>query len=247
MVLLSIIIATVFISLFSLIGIVSIFFSQKRREEILLALVNFATGALIGGAFFHLLPESFELSSYTPYYLVAGVFLFLVLEKFLYWRHCHKGEKCEIHNRYFSYLNLIGDGFHNLIDGIVVAGAFLTDSRLGIVTALAVAIHEIPQELGDFGILLYGGFSIKKALYFNLLSGLTAVLGGIATYFLGSGVETVKPVFLSLAAGGFLYIALVDLLPEMRQRNSLRESATQILLLLLGLGLMWLLKVTLLV
>ncbi len=245
MVLLSIIIATVGISLFSLVGIVSVFFSQKRRQEIVFALVNLATGALIGGAFFHLLPESFELSASTPYYLVAGVLLFLVLEKFLYWRHCHKGEKCEIHSRSFSYLNLIGDGLHNLIDGIVVAGAFLTDSRLGIITTIAVALHEIPQELGDFGILLYGGFSTKKALYFNLLSGLTAVVGGIATYFVGSGIEPLKPALLSLAAGGFLYIALVDLLPEMRHRNSLKESATQILLLVLGLGLMWGLKAAL--
>ena len=235
MTLLYIIISTTVISLFSLIGILFLGKDEKKLQKIIFALVSFATGALIGGALLHLLPESLEMGNSAFIYFIIGIIVFFSLEKFLYWRHCHKGV-CDVHT--FTYLNLIGDGVHNFIDGVVIAASFIVDLRLGLTTSLAVALHEIPQELGDFGILVYGGFSIKKALFYNLLSATLCILGGVCTYFLSSYTEILKIPLLAFSAGGFIYIALVDLLPELRTKTGLKESILQLVFILLGIGLM---------
>ncbi len=236
MVLLFIIIATSIISLFSLIGIVFLGKDEKRLQKIIFALVSFATGALIGSALLHLLPESLEIGNLAFGYFIVGIIVFFILEKFLYWRHCHKGV-CDVHT--FTYLNLIGDGVHNFSDGVVIAASFIVDLRLGLTTSIAVALHEIPQELGDFGVLVYGGFSVKKALFYNLLSALLCIVGGLATYFLNSYTNVLKIPLLAFAAGGFVYIALVDLLPELRTKAGLKESILQLVFILLGIGLMF--------
>ncbi|MEO0092924.1 MAG: ZIP family metal transporter [candidate division WOR-3 bacterium] len=230
-----IIIATTVVSLFSLVGILFLRTKEKVLQRIIFALVSFATGALLGGALFHLLPESLTIGNQAFFHLTIGIIVFFCLEKFLYWRHCHKGI-CDIHT--FTYLNLIGDGIHNFIDGVVIATSFIVDLRLGLTTSIAVALHEIPQELGDFGVLVYGGFSVKKALGYNLLSAILCILGGLSTYFLSPYTNILKIPLLAFAAGGFLYIALVDLLPELRAKASLKESLAQLIFILLGIGLM---------
>lgn len=236
MILLFILGATVVVSLISLIGVITLGISKHRLQGFIFALVAFATGGLVGGALFHLLPESLTLGFAAFYYVALGILVFFILEKFLYWRHCHRGE-CDVHT--FTYLNLIGDGLHNFTDGVVIAASFVTDVRLGVATSVAVALHEVPQELGDFGILVYGGFTVKKALLFNLLSAASCIVGGVATYFLHSYTSALKIPLLAFSAGGFLYIALVDLLPELRKKTGLRESLVQLVFILLGVGLLW--------
>jgi zinc and cadmium transporter len=231
-----IILSTLIISLLSLIGAFFLGMDQNRLQKVIFSLVSFATGALIGGALLHLLPESLKLGIYAFYSLIIGILVFFILEKFLYWRHCHR-EECDVHT--FTYLNLIGDGLHNFTDGIVIAASFIVDIRLGLSTSIAIALHEIPQELGDFGILVYGGFTIKRALFFNLLSAITCIFGGLVTYIFSSYTSALKIPLLAFSAGGFLYIALVDLLPELRTRISLRDSITQSTFIILGIGLMW--------
>ena len=230
-----IIIATVIISIISLVGIIFLGKDVTKLQKIIFVLVSFATGALIGGALLHLLPESLAMGKMAFFFLIIGILGFFVLEKFLYWRHCHK-ENCAVHA--FTYLNLIGDGVHNFIDGVVIAASFVVDLRLGLTTSIAVALHEIPQELGDFGILVYGGFSVRKALAYNLLSATTCILGGIGTYFLNSFTSVLRFPLLAFAAGGFIYIALVDLLPELRSKTGLKESVWQLIFIILGIGLM---------
>lgn len=230
-----IIIATSVISIISLVGVVFLGKDEIKLQKIIFVLVSFATGALIGGALLHLLPESLAMGKMAFFFLIIGILSFFILEKFLYWRHCHK-ETCTVHT--FTYLNLIGDGVHNFIDGVVIAASFVVDLRLGLTTSIAVALHEIPQELGDFGVLVYGGFSVKKALGYNLLSATTCILGGIVTYFLSSFTNALRFPLLAFAAGGFIYIALVDLIPELRTKTGLKESIMQFLFILLGIGLM---------
>ncbi|MCR4428375.1 MAG: ZIP family metal transporter [Caldiserica bacterium] len=233
-----ILIATGVVSLTSLVGAGLLVFG-KKKGVLIFGMVNLATGALIGAAFFHLIPESWERTPLSPYFLILGILLFFVLEKFLYWRHCHSGEECQVHVEAYSYLNLIGDAIHNFIDGAVIGGAFIVNPGLGLTTTLAVVLHEVPQELGDFAILLHGGFSPVRALIYNLLSQATCILGGILTFFLGEAISGMEPFLLSFAAGGFLYIALVDLLPEMRHSTGLRSALIEVLLILGGIAMMW--------
>ena len=161
------------------------------------------------------------------------------LEKLLHWRHCHK-KNCDVHT--FGYMNLFGDAVHNFIDGLVIAATFLTDIRLGIITSFAIALHEIPQEIGDFGVLLYSGFSRKKALFANFLVALTAVFGGIIGYFLSFQIENMTSYLLPFTAGGFIYIAASDLMPEIRKETSLRKSMLSFGVFLVGIAIMFLVK-----
>src|SRR3989338_5202922 len=178
MTLVQILIATFLVSLVSLIGVFALAVNEKRLRQILFCLIGFSAGALIGGAFLHLVPEALEKakSEFVFYNLILGLVLFFLLEKYFYWRHCHNGV-CDVHA--FTYLNLIGDGLHNFMDGMVIAASFITSFNLGIVTTLAVIFHEIPQELGDFGVLVYGGFSRRNALFCNFICALAAMLGAI--------------------------------------------------------------------
>lgn len=238
MTLLSIIISTLIISLMSLAGVFALVVKESLLQKILLSLVGFSAGALAGGAFLHLLPEALEelKPGETFLYALAGFTLFFFMERLFYWRHCHEG-KCDVHA--FTYLNLIGDGFHNFIDGLVIAASFITSVPLGIATSIAVASHEIPQEIGDFGVLVYGGFSKYKALLFNLLSALTAVLGGIIGFYLSSVISGFAPVLLPVTAGGFIYIAASDLIPELHKEKNNYKANMAFVLFVLGLVFMW--------
>lgn len=241
MILIWILVSTFIVSAISLIGIVTFAIKDKILEEILFLLVGFSAGALIGGAFLHLIPEALEQGNAQQvfFYIILGFTLFFLLEKYLHWRHCHD-EICEIHP--FTYLNLIGDGFHNFLDGMVIAASFLVSIKLGLVTTVAVILHEIPQELGDFAVLIYGGFTKTKALLFNLLSALTAVVGAIVGFFISSTTANFSYFILPLTAGGFIYIASSDLIPELHKEKDTRKSISAFLFFILGIIFMWLAK-----
>jgi zinc and cadmium transporter len=231
------------VSLVAFIGILFIGLKEAFLKRILMALIGFASGSLIGGAFIHLLPEALEEAGQaTFYYVVVGIIFFFVMEKFLYWRHCHEG-KCPVH--VFAYLNLVGDGIHNFIDGMIIAASFILSYDLGFATTLAVIFHEIPQEIGDFGVLIYGGFGKRKALMYNFVSALTAVAGSLVTYYLALYIQGVEKFLIPFAAGGFIYIAATDLMPELHKRNQAKESLIQLVAILTGIGLMSAFKILL--
>jgi len=234
--------SVVAVSLISFIGVIFVGLKEAFVGRILMALVGFASGSLIGGAFLHLLPEAAQEETGLILWqlVVAGIVFFFIMEKFLYWRHCHDG-KCPVHM--FAYLNLIGDGIHNFINGITITASFLVSNSLGLAVTLAVVFHEIPQELGDFGVLLYGGFGKKRALAYNFVSALAAVAGAVMTYFLASAVQGVEGFLVPFAAGGFIYIATTDLMPELHKRTRGKESLVQLLTILTGIGLMLILKI----
>ncbi|MEM2873464.1 MAG: ZIP family metal transporter [Nitrososphaerales archaeon] len=235
--LLLILFATLLVSSISLVGVLFLSLNDKILNNLLLILVAFASGALLGGAFLDLLPESLALGSEEVFiFVLLGIMLFFVIEKFLRWRHCHEG-KCDIHA--FTYLNLIGDGIHNWIDGMIIAASFLTSIELGIVATFAIAAHEIPQEIGDFGILVYGGFKKTKALFYNFASAITAIIGAVFAYYLIQYTGYFSTLLLPFAAGGFVYIAATDLLPEMHKREKMKDSIVQLIFLSLGIFLMW--------
>jgi len=241
MILVWILASTFLVSLISLIGIFTLAIKDNLLQKILFGFIGFSAGALIGGAFLHILPEALEKEKSTVvfYYLILGIVLFFLMERYLYWRHCHN-DVCEIHA--FTYLNLIGDGFHNFIDGMVIAASFIVSLKLGIVTTLAVILHEIPQELGDFGVLVYGGFSKQKALFYNFISALTAIFGAIIGYFISDFAKGFSNFILPLTAGGFIYIATSDLIPEIHKESNLRRSNLAFIAFLLGIILMALAK-----
>lgn len=232
--LLSILLAVILVSLISLVGVIFFFLRAKTIEKAIFPLVAFASGSLLGAAFLNLLPETLnEASSTTIFPIVLfGIVIFFVLERMLYWHHCHDGI-CEVHP--FTYLNLIGDGVHNFVDGMIIAASFLLSAPLGMVTTVAVILHEVPQELGDFGILLYGGFSRKRALSFNFLSATVAIAGALITYFYLDALN-LSAFLIAFAAGGFIYLACVDLLPRLHGEVNMRKSVFQLLLFLAGIG-----------
>ena len=241
--LIAILASVIIVSLVAFVGIIFIGLQEAFLKRIVMALVGFASGSLIGGAFIHLLPESLEKSGQAMfYYVVVGIVFFFVMEKFLYWRHCHE-ETCPVH--IFAYVNLIGDGIHNFIDGMIIAASFALSYDLGFATTLAVIFHEIPQEIGDFGVLIYGGLSKRRALAYNFISALTAVAGSLVTYYLTSYVQDVGGFLVPFAAGGFIYIAATDLMPELHKKYQARESIIQLVAILIGIGLMLALKIML--
>ncbi len=228
--------ASVIVSLISFIGLITLLLNEKILQKILLALVGFSAGSLIGGVFLHLLPETFEgKENYIlPFSIVIiGFTIFFLMEKFLLWRHCHKGGKCDVHT--FTYMNLIGDGVHNFIDGLVIGGAFFVDIKTGIAVTAAIIFHEIPQELGDFGVLIYGGMKKIKALFFNFLSAATAILGTLTGYFFASHSESFINILMPFAAGGFIYVAASDLIPELHKSTDTGKSLVSIFLFLSGI------------
>jgi zinc and cadmium transporter len=236
------IIATFIISLLSFVGVITLALKKGTSRKLTLILVAFAAGVLIGSAFFHLLPESLEgavpLDIFV--YLLIGFCAFFILEKVLSWRHCHE-DQCKIHN--FTYLILVGDAVHNFIDGLVIVSAFIINTGVGIATTLAIISHEIPQELGDFAILVYGGFTKKKALLFNFFSALLAVLGAIIGFFIASQMDNFALFLLPFAAGGFIYIASSDLIPELHKELDRKRSMISFLFFLFGIVLMYAAKV----
>lgn len=236
--------STFLISLIAFVGILTLSLRERLLKRIVLLLVALSAGALMGGAFFHLIPEAVigcavaELDVLFAY-VMAGFTIFFLLEKVLYWRHCHD-PKCGVHT--FGYMNLIGDALHNFIDGLVIAAAFVSSTSVGIATTIAIAFHEIPQEIGDFGVLLHSGFKKQKAILMNFISALAAILGGFVGFLISSQVESFVHILLPIAAGGFIYIASSDLIPELRKVDDAKKSASTFLVFLFGIALMWVAK-----
>ena len=233
-------ISVIFVSLLSFVGVLFIAIKEEKLKKILLFLVSFAAGGLLGDSFIHLLPEAVEEDGFSlsvSLAVLVGLLLFFVLEKFICWRHCHIPTS-KSHPHPVVFMNLIGDGFHNFIDGAVISASFLTTIPLGIATTLAVVLHEIPQEIGDFGVLLHGGLSKNKALIFNFASALAAVGGAILVLILGERIVGVSQLLIPFTAGGFIYIAGSDLIPELHKETNLAKSLMQMVGLILGIGIM---------
>jgi len=241
MILLNILIACFLISICVWLAVLFLFFKKETLSKITMFLVSLSAGALIGGAFLHLLPEASEgMEAEKLFFVVLSAFvIFFLIEKIFHWRHCHK-ENCEVHT--FGYMNLVGDSLHNFIDGLVIASVFMVDLKLGIITTLAIALHEIPQEIGDFGVLIHAGFNKIKALVLNYIVATTVILGGIVGYFASFYVEGVMPYLLPIAAGGFIYIAASDLMPEIRKESNLKKSIMSFGIFLLGIIFMYAVK-----
>jgi zinc and cadmium transporter len=236
--------ATLLVSVISFAGALSLLISSDRLNKILMYLVAFAAGSMIGAAFFHLLPEVLnqaDSSLIVFVYTLVGFSAFFVLERILRWHHCHIG-KCETHE-HLGWLNLIGDGFHNLIDGMVIFAAFLGGPALGIPVTLSIILHEVPQELGDFGVLIYAGFTKKRALIYNFLSAAVAFLGVFIAFVLYSYTQSVSVFLLPFAAGGFIYIAASDLIPEIHKDEKLSRAIGSYILFVVALAFMYYMKV----
>ena len=224
-------------------GVVFLALKEKALEDLLEIFISFACGTLLGDTFIHLMPEALaELGEQTFILIALSFVFFFALEKFFYWRHCHD-ERCQVHP--FTYLNLIGDTIHNFIDGTIIAASYLASFPLGLSTTLAVVFHEIPQEIGDFSILIYGGMAKKQAILWNFLSALAAVLGALIVYLFAKQIADLTPYFLPFAAANFLYLAGTDIIPELHKKgqHSIKASVYQFLALMAGIILMWLFKI----
>jgi zinc and cadmium transporter len=230
-------------SAIALVGSAALLLRPERLQELLLPLVAFAAGTLLGGALLHMVPAAIEivgprLSVFV--WILVGFTLFFGLEQFLHWHHSHRGIP-DAKRKPLTYLVLIGDGLHNFLGGLAVATAFMADVRLGLVAWLAAAAHEVPQELGDFAVLVHGGWSPRRALVYNVLSATTFLIGGLIAYALSSRMELTF--LLPLAAGNFLYIAASDLVPEVKVAKGVRHNAIHLLAMVSGMALLYLLRV----
>jgi len=240
-----ILLSTFLISLIAFIGALVLFLKEKLLNKVLLILVAFSAGALIGSAFLHLLPEAISKvsSDLTVFlYLLLGFCVFFILEQFIQWHHHHYPSEHFHSIKPFSYLILISDAVHNFIDGLIIAASFIVSVPIGVVAVVSVALHEIPQEIGDFGILVYGGMKKLKALFLNFASGLTIVFGGLVGFLLAGKIGESIIFLLPFAAGNFIYIACSDLIPEIKQKENVKKSLFHFLVFLSGIGLMLLIK-----
>lgn len=231
-------------SAIALVGSVTLFLREETLQRIILPLVAFAAGSLIGGAFLHMIPAGMvKYGGDDTFYLwiLAGFIVFFALEQMLHWHHCHRAAaSCK---QPLTYLILVGDGLHNFIGGLAIAGTFIIDIRLGIMAWLAAAAHEIPQELGDFGVLIHGGWGKGKALLFNVLSGLSFLVGGVTAYIVSFEVNI--DFLVPFAAGNFIYIGASDLVPEVNKHGDIKANIIHFLSFVLGIGLMWIIKLIL--
>jgi zinc and cadmium transporter len=237
--LVSIIIAVVSVSLISLIGVALFGVRRNLLNRFLIFLVAFAAGSFLATAFFDLIPESFELiGNLGLVYVLSGIIIFFVIESFIHWHH-HE-EECVDCIQPYAYINLVGDGLHNFLDGIIIAASFLLSIPTGIATTIAIGLHEIPQEFGDFAILVKGGMTKGQALLMNFVSGIFALLGGLLAFFFFSKIENFIPIVVSLAAGGFIYIAAADLFPQLHsQKKDYKRLFIQLISMLIGILLIW--------
>lgn len=236
----SIVLSVLAVSLASLTGVLLLSFHQSFLRKVLLSLVSFAVGSLFANVFLHILPEIGESAENlrTSFGIVLlGILLSFVVEKFIHWHHCHNLD-CH-HTSPVGTLTLIGDGIHNMTDGMVIAAAYLVSAQLGLATTIAVILHEIPQEIGDFAVLLHSGFTKAQALAANFLSALTAFLGAAAILLLSKHMQGIEAMLLPLAAGNFLYIAGSDLIPELNKEPKAKSSLAQLFAMIAGIALMW--------
>ncbi len=231
--LISILISVAVVSSLSFIGALTLGIKRKTLDAYMMYMVAFAAGTLIGGAFLHLLPESLVLlkPDLSLMLMVAAFSLFFMLERVVHWRHCHD-TTCRVHS--FGTMSLIGDGLHNFIDGLTIAAAYSLSFEVGVAATLAIIMHEIPQELGDFMVLLKSGFSTRSALTWNFLSASIAVLGGVVGFLLAGETAAFSAYLLPLAAGGFLYIGATDLLPELQKETSTKAALLHVIPFILG-------------
>jgi zinc and cadmium transporter len=233
--------STLLVSFLSLSGILLLAVKAKSLKKLIFILVSFAVGALFGNTFFMLIPESFaEIANprLIGLLIVTGLIIMFVLEKFIHWHHCHNVS----HNHEaapLGYISLITDSLHNFTDGVLIAAAWMASPEVGIATTLAVIVHEIPQEISDFGVLLHAGFSKKKALVLNFISACAAILGAVLTILLGNITGNLVLYILPFAAGGFIYLAGSDLIPELHRESSVKKNLIQLAAILTGLLLMF--------
>jgi zinc and cadmium transporter len=248
------VISVLIISIVSFVGAFTLGIGTQRLRKILIYFISFSAGALFGDAFIHLMPEIVKESSWNlqiSFYLLIGILIFFILEKIVHFQqyHCH-GEECEhelekgigksknqkIHS--FAYMSLIGSSLHNFIDGTIIAASYLVSFPIGLATTIAVFLHEIPHELGDFSILVHGGFKKGKALFVNFLSALISLVGVAFTLLLSSSVNNLTAILLPIATGGFIYIAGSDLIPELHKHSGFKTSVIQVIAFIIGIAIM---------
>ncbi len=254
MTILYILTAILIISLTAFVGIFTLSLKEEKMKKIIPFLVALSTGALLGGFFIHLLPKLEILSIKRHIHfenltllILGGILLFFIIEKILHLHQNSNRNHCENCNNTIKtsgYLILFSDGFHNFLDGVAIASAFLTDIHLGVITTIIIFAHELPQEFGDFGVLLNAGFERMKALWFNFLSGLTAMLGAILTIFVSNFIQNIGIYLTAIAGGSFIYLALSSLIPELHNHKHTKSSQIiiEFFFVLLGITIMWLIK-----
>ncbi len=238
--------SAIIVSFISILVLLIFSFNKLFEKPVTLILVGLATGAMFGDVFIHLLPEIAESTGFgivESMGILLGLILFFVVEKFLHWRHCHDND-CNDHSKQIhpiATINIVGDSLHNFIDGLLIGGSFLVDPVLGLGTTIAIVLHEIPQEIGDFGVLVHSGLSKRKAFLFNFFTALIAILGVIVSFLIGTTEVVTNSILLPITAGGFIYIAGSDLIPELKHHISFKNSIFQFLAILTGLFFMYLL------
>ena len=235
--------SVIVVSLISLVGVVTLSIGNKRLKSLLIYMISFAAGALFGDAFIHLLPQAVATLGFgikVSLLVVGGIMLSFIIEKVICWRHCHLPITAE-HTHPFALMNLVGDSVHNFIDGVIIGASYLVSVPVGFATTLAIILHEIPQEMADFGVLLHGGFSKGRALFMNFITALTALLGAILALLIGSFSAAVVDYAVPIGAGMFIYIAGSDLIPELHKEVEVKRSILQIITFALGTCVMLLL------
>src|SRR3989339_1837676 len=228
--------SVIIVSLVSVIGIFSLSLKEEIVKKYIGLFISLAVGALLGDAFIHLIPEAFRNSpdsTMVSLLIVSGILVFFIIEKFLHWHH-HEDDTEINHIHPVGRLLLFTDGFHNLIDGIIIGVSFLVSVPIGIATTIAVVLHEIPQEIGDFAVLIHAGYTKKRALWLNFLSALASILGLMIVFIFGNIVDGVASIFIPIAAGGFIYIAVADLIPELHKTKDIKHSIIQLCIIMLG-------------
>lgn len=232
------IVSVLIVSLISLIGILTLSIKANRLKTILIYFIAFSAGALFGDAFLHLLPELVEKNGFTltiSSFILVGIAIFFTMEKIIHWQHCHHPITKE-HVHPFAIMNLVGDGVHNFIDGLIIGASYIVSIPIGIATTIAVVLHEIPQEIGDFGVLIHGGFSKAKALGLNFLTALSAIIGAVIALVASTYIENIEIFIIPIAVGGFIYIAGSDLIPELHAHEfSTRKAILQLAAFLAGI------------
>ncbi len=234
--------SVIVISLISLIGVMFLGFKSETIKRLVILFVSFAAGTMLGDVFIHLIPEYIEEYSFTlvsSLLFLSGIIMMFIIEKILHWHHCHLEEddlkeNCDNQIHPFAIMNLVGDFFHNFLDGVVIASSYLISVPVGIATTIAVALHEIPQEISDYAVLVHGGFSRFGALLSNFLTSLSAILGAILTYFLSSRIEGLVYYLIPISGGALMYIAMSDLIPQLHKETGLKTSLLQTLFFILG-------------
>lgn len=229
--------SVIIVSAVSFVGVFTLSLKEELLRKYIFIFISLAVGALLGGAFIHLIPESLE-SSINPVavssLIVAGIMAFFLVEKFFHWHH-HGEDSSEPQLHPVGKLVLISDGIHNVTDGIIIGISFMVNVPLGIATTIAVVLHEIPQEIGDFSVLLHSGYKRSRALWLNFLSGLSAVVGVFIAFYLGESGDGLSPWILPVAAGGFIYIAIADLIPELHKNKKIKHSLLQVISIIIGI------------